>query len=73
MTLFMKLLPFVFLPLGTCECNEDNRKECKQSSDKESMLVVYFSKSGNTKNVAERIASKLINADVVEVVEKDYR
>ncbi len=51
-----------------CGCSQDKKQQTMNNTDQKSKtLVVYFSASGVTKGVAEKIA-KEANADLVEIV-----
>ncbi len=61
----------IFLIVG-CENNKESHGITKEKSNenKSNSIVLYFSVTGTTKNIAERIAHEL-NSDIVEIIPKE--
>ena len=59
----------IFLITGCGKNTEPNQKN-NESKDSSKSVVVYFSATGTTKRIAERIASEL-NSDIVEIIPKE--
>lgn len=59
----------IFLITG-CEKNNDPNQKNNESKDSSKSVVVYFSATGTTKKIAERIASEL-NSDIIQIIPKE--
>lgn len=57
----------VFLISGCEKSSESNNKEIKENVNS---VVLYFSATGTTKKIAERIAREL-NSDIIEIIPKE--
>ena len=66
--IFICLFLSIFLITG-CNKKEEVKKE-KTINSKGNSLVLYFSATGTTKGIAERIA-KNSNSDIIEIIPKD--
>ena len=60
---------FIFLITG-CGKNKDTIKSDEEVKSNSTSLVLYFSATGTTKTIAQRIASKS-NSDIIEIVPKE--
>lgn len=58
----------IFLIVG-CESNKDIKKTSQEDKDNKS-VVVYFSATNNTKNIAEQI-KELSKSDIIEIIPKE--
>ena len=64
-----KVLLSVFLITGCRKNNESSKSKNKEKLNSNS-VVLYFSATGTTKKVAERIASES-NSDIIEIIPKE--
>ena len=68
-TISLFIILCIFLISGCKKDNEFNKSNNEVKSDSHS-VVVYFSATGTTKKIAERIANEL-NSDIIEIIPKD--
>ena len=63
------ILLSIFLVTGCSKFNKSSKSNNEVKSNNNS-VVLYFSATGNTKKIAERIASEL-NSDIIEIIPKE--
>lgn len=63
------ILLSIFLVTGCSKLNKSSKSNNEVKSHNNS-VVLYFSATGNTKKIAERIASEL-NSDIIEIIPKE--
>src|SRR5574344_33103 len=62
----MKRILLIAVAVATCLCGYAQKKEAKSMTNEKKVLVAFFSATGKTKAVAERLA-KAIKADIYEI------
>ena len=63
------ILLSIFLITG-CEKNKESNKGSNEEKANNNSVVLYFSATGTTKKIAERIASES-NSDIIEIIPKE--
>jgi len=70
LSLFIVLSIFLVTGCGKSKESKGNNKETNNLKSTNNSIVIYFSATGNTKEIAERIG-KESNSDIIEIIPKE--